>query len=247
MLPQGDRAAGPGRIMGADRGRGLSGAQTGTAEFPEGAVGRVALASEQALAVLERLLMTERPITAVADFDWPSIQRLLPGADSPKFDELRHSSDARGEGDQAQPIHELIANLSPDETSALITDLLAREVAEILRLPKDKLPLDRSVSDLGMDSLMGMELKLAIEERFGINLPVMALTEGPTIARIAELVTGQLVSEEATGGEEDTLRRQRENVAAVAARHAEDAAGQDLDALAEDVAVEEASGASLVR
>jgi ribosomal protein L11 len=39
---------------------------------------------------------------------------------------------------------------------------------------------------MGLDSLMGVELGLAIESRFGAKLPVMALSESPTIAKLAE-------------------------------------------------------------
>ena len=46
--------------------------------------------------------------------------------------------------------------------------------------------------DQGMDSLMGMELVAAVEDRFGVNPPIMALSEGPTIARLVERIIRQL-------------------------------------------------------
>src|SRR3546814_4966377 len=38
---------------------------------------------------------------------------------------------------------------------------------------------------MGLDSLMGVELVVALENRFGIRLPVMALNESPTLAKLA--------------------------------------------------------------
>jgi phthiocerol/phenolphthiocerol synthesis type-I polyketide synthase C len=38
---------------------------------------------------------------------------------------------------------------------------------------------------MGLDSLMGVELVLALEARFGIRLPVMALSQSPTISKLA--------------------------------------------------------------
>ncbi|WZB74642.1 acyl carrier protein [Achromobacter insuavis] len=38
---------------------------------------------------------------------------------------------------------------------------------------------------MGLDSLMGVELIVALESRFGIRLPVMALSESPTVNKLA--------------------------------------------------------------
>ena len=37
-----------------------------------------------------------------------------------------------------------------------------------------------------MDSLMGLELMTSLENSLGITIPLMALSEGPTISRLAE-------------------------------------------------------------
>ena len=47
---------------------------------------------------------------------------------------------------------------------------------------------------MGLDSLMGVELGLAIESRFGVKLPVLALSESPTIVKLAEKLLGILKS-----------------------------------------------------
>ena len=52
-------------------------------------------------------------------------------------------------------------------------------------LPAEQIDPDQSVYDLGFDSLMGVELITAIEDRFGVQLPAMAISESPTIAKLA--------------------------------------------------------------
>ena len=47
-----------------------------------------------------------------------------------------------------------------------------------------------------MDSLMGVELVIALEDRFGVRLPVLALSESPTIDRLAERLIAQLREQE---------------------------------------------------
>ena len=96
------------------------------------------------------------------------------------------------------------------------------EIEQILRLPREKLDVERSIFDLGMDSLMGMELVLAIEERFGVKLPVMALTEGANILRIAERITEKLSDEDITDDEstaESVKGQHEENISVAASRH----------------------------
>ena len=109
-----------------------------------------------------------------------------------------------------------------DEIQELVVDLLLDEIEQILRLPREKLDVERSIFDLGMDSLMGMELVLAIEERFGVKLPVMALTEGANILRIAERITNQLSDSEDDSEIEHSQsneERHEESISVAASRH----------------------------
>jgi acyl carrier protein len=50
----------------------------------------------------------------------------------------------------------------------------------------EKLDENRSLMEVGMDSLMGVELMSSLENSLGISIPIMALSEGPTISRLAE-------------------------------------------------------------
>lgn len=187
-------------------------------------LGGIALSSTQALHMLEKLIVSNKPGVAVIDFDWNVIQRIMPGARSPKYTEQQRQ--VKHSDSDNEDIHGLIANKSPDEIHQIITDLLLTEIEHILRMPRDKLDTNASVFDLGMDSLMGMELVLAIEERFNVKLPVMALTEGATITRIAERIGNQLL----TPSEISTTQTPttHENAVAIAAnRHADEEVNQD--------------------
>ncbi len=66
-------------------------------------------------------------------------------------------------------------------------------MGEIIRIAPDKIEATQSIYDMGLDSLMGIELIVALESRFGIRLPVMALSENPTIAKLAERLAQQLL------------------------------------------------------
>jgi hypothetical protein len=52
-----------------------------------------------------------------------------------------------------------------------------------------------------MDSLMGVELITAVEARFGIHVPVMALSDTPTIERLVDRLIQQLHAPQSAGDE----------------------------------------------
>jgi hypothetical protein len=51
-----------------------------------------------------------------------------------------------------------------------------------------------------MDSLMAVELRLAVEQRFGLTVPLLALSEGATINALA----GRMVRSVLAGGQAGT-------------------------------------------
>ncbi len=190
-----------------------------TKEALQSRLGGSALASDQALKMLEKIILSDKAGVAVIDLDWGVIQRVMPAASSAKYEILQRQ--VKSSDSDHEDIHVLIANMGQAEIQTLVVDLLLDEIEQILRLPREKLDIEQSVFDLGMDSLMGMELVLAIEERFGVKLPVMALTEGANIQRIAERITAQLSSADESGVADSSEEKHahQDDISIAAARH----------------------------
>lgn len=139
------------------------------------------------------MLLNERSGLAVLDFDWNVLKRVLPAAGSPQFRELAWYSEGCDAGEErGDDIQRLLAELPEEELMEALSAVLRAEIGEILRIAPEKIDRDRSLYDLGLDSLMGVELALALDTRFGIRLPVMALSQSPTIHKLAERVLQQL-------------------------------------------------------
>jgi acyl carrier protein len=156
-------------------------------------MGGAALNSGEALDVLEQLLMHNLSGLGVMDLDWAALRRFLPGALSPKFQELgRQAEEAGADAEGQEQLQRWLEELDDAELAAALAGLLKQEIGEILHIAPERIADDRSLYDLGMDSLMGIELVSAVEVRFGVSLPIMALSEGPTVGRLVERIVRQL-------------------------------------------------------
>jgi acyl carrier protein len=145
-------------------------------------LGAKPMPAAQALAALPAILASNLPSVAFAETSWNEAGRFLPIVAAPLFSDLR--ADGAGlPGDDS--LLERLAGLSQEETLVLLKTAIAEEAATILRLPAAAVDPLRPLSEMGMDSLMAVELRLALESRLRVDLPLMSLAEGTSVASIA--------------------------------------------------------------
>jgi phthiocerol/phenolphthiocerol synthesis type-I polyketide synthase C len=145
------------------------------------------LESADALRFLAQAMADGTSQVAWMDLDWGALARFLPSASTPRFDMLRHlKSSGSGGGESATDLLRELQRLEPAELLKTLKALLKEEIGSILRVEPEKLDETRSLLEVGMDSLMGVELMTSLENNLGITIPLMALSEGPTVSRLAE-------------------------------------------------------------
>ncbi|HEY8871863.1 MAG TPA: SDR family NAD(P)-dependent oxidoreductase, partial [Stellaceae bacterium] len=145
-------------------------------------LGAKPMRSAQALAGLPAIADSGLAAAAFAETSWNEARRFLPILGAPVFAEIR--TDA-GSSPGDDTLVERLAGLDADEALALLKTAVAEEAANILRLPAAGIDPLRPLSEMGMDSLMAVELRLALENRLRIDLPLMSLAEGTSVASIA--------------------------------------------------------------
>lgn len=165
-------------------------------------LGHRALGSAEALDALERLLCDGATERAVVELDARQARQMLPLFGRPAYAGLAGKAAARDSAD-AGPVdmRAAIKGLSRAAARDLVAGLLAGEVAQIMRLPADKLDHHKPIADLGMDSLMAVELRMAVETRFGVELPVLSLSDGTSLSAMADKLVSSLTGDEATPGD----------------------------------------------
>jgi NADPH:quinone reductase-like Zn-dependent oxidoreductase/NAD(P)-dependent dehydrogenase (short-subunit alcohol dehydrogenase family)/acyl carrier protein len=152
----------------------------------------------ESLAGLPAMITSGLPVVAFAETNWNEARRFLPILASPLFLEAR-TSGSTSSSDES--LNEQIAHLDPDAALALLKAVIAEEAATILRLPASGLDPLRPLSEMGMDSLMAVELRLALESRLRVDLPLVSLVEGTSVASIA----GRLATAISTGPKDGDL------------------------------------------
>jgi len=154
-------------------------------------MGGAALKSDDALCALETLLGSSAGNLGLIDLDWSTLGRFLPAGHAPKFCELaRTAVGERGAhgSESAQELRRRLDGLAGDALADALTEIVRAEAAEILRIVPERIEPGISLLDMGMDSLMAVELAASIEARLDIQLSALALSGGPTIESVVERI-----------------------------------------------------------
>lgn len=164
-------------------------------------LGAEPLNSKMALNMLGRALVLPTPNISIGDFQFSSLLRLLPSAQGPRFISMRRFADDLGFGtDSLDDFRVQIEGKTEFEVLSMVASLVTQEVAQILAISVERIDPSRSLHDLGLDSLMGVELALGLEKRFGIQVSAMMLNEGPTVERVTQRIMERLFADDKADG-----------------------------------------------
>ena len=156
--------------------------------------GSEAIKSGDALDFLGKVLVKQRSTLGIMELNWGTLKKYLPTSTDSKFTEINLTA-AHDEQDQDVTIDlkQLISEMGIEQFRQFIISKIRHELAQILMIAEDKIDPDQSIYDMGMDSLMGLELVTGLEGKLGIQIPVMALSETPRLNSLADKII-QLVN-----------------------------------------------------
>jgi phthiocerol/phenolphthiocerol synthesis type-I polyketide synthase C len=149
--------------------------------------GVIAMTANEALHHLDAVMShpARPPVVTIAPVDWQAMTRLLPVLKRPTFGALAQAGDAAGPSDGAPDVAAEIEGLDAAAAQAVLARHLTHVIATIMRTAPTSVETKRPLVDMGIDSLMTVELQLAAKERFGMELPLGALVDGATIEDLA--------------------------------------------------------------
>ncbi|MFH8367579.1 type I polyketide synthase [Streptomyces sp. NPDC018031] len=177
--------------------RSLGMAERGAEATPGLSAGMGTLPPAQALRMFHRLLRHEDPQVAVVPVDWPEwgrryqevsgsplLTRLLAGAGAARVPKAAARAGAL-------PGRQELLALPEEERIGTLAERLRLGLAATLRAEPDTVGPDQSLYELGLDSLMAVEVRNEIEGRTGVFLPISVFLGGASARDLAkEIVAG---------------------------------------------------------
>jgi acyl transferase domain-containing protein len=145
------------------------------------------LSSSDGLEAFGRLLRDPSPQVGVLPVDWDVVRRGQPGTAAPLLSELQLGRIPSGPA--RLNVEQLRRSTETARQVALETYLVA-QVSRALAL--ESVDLDQEIGQLGLDSLMALEVRNAVERELEVSLPIVALMDGNSIRTLAQLVAKSL-------------------------------------------------------
>ena len=194
-----------------------------TREALQQRLGGSSLTADEALEHLGRLLSAPRTNIGVLRLEWRSLARSLPQANAPRLSEMaRQYAEDPATAEAEQDWQRLLAHGSPEEQREALIEVVRQQLAGILLLDTAQLDMQQSLDQLGMDSLMGVELVTALENDLGVSVPTMALTEAVTPMGLVDRILERLAREEDEVAPDTPAQADDTELAALAKRHGVD-------------------------
>ncbi|MFC3071887.1 type I polyketide synthase [Shinella pollutisoli] len=168
-------------------------------------IGNTAMKAATALAMVEAHMRAdpgtvEAGVFVCSPIDWASARNLAV-VGTPLFEVLLRQAGAAGgaSGGETVDLVALVADKNEGEALSALYQLVASEMAAILRVPVDTLSRDKILKDVGLDSLMAVELGLGFKEKTGFDIPLTSVGETTTIEHVVRKLYEKVAR---SGGEE---------------------------------------------
>ena len=170
-------------------------------------IGKTAMKARDALEQVERYLASDSgsidgAAVMIAEVDWNAV-RMLPISTASLFETaMRAAGNAQSSADGDRiDLEALIHGKSADEAQAILHKIVAAEIAAILRVTEDSVTPEKVLKDVGLDSLMAMELGMSFQQKTGFDIPLSGVGEDTTVSDVVTRLRERVSKR--SGGEEE--------------------------------------------
>ena len=150
-----------------------------------------------ALEVMQRLLRETATQVVSLPVNWSKYHEFYGvGSEPPLLSDLANEeafvpSPAAHPGEKRSAI----LDAAPAERAQLLQVYVTEQVARVLGLSPSQLDIQQPLTNLGLDSLMAVELKNRISADLGVNVPMVKFLQGFSVAQAATQLLEQLTAE----------------------------------------------------
>ena len=103
---------------------------------------------------------------------------------------------AERETRKSPSLRDRLADAAPNQRRALLVEQIRRDTGRVLGLQNlESLPNNKSLGELGLDSLMAVELRNTLASTVGQNLPATLLFDYPTVETLTDYLSQRLLGQ----------------------------------------------------
>jgi acyl carrier protein len=150
------------------------------------------LASARALELLEEALGENWRNFGAFDLDWSRWRRQFDGGGEARISNLLTAPAPCD--DVAAAFRRKVITAPPQERFEIAYAEVAELVCRVLGIPVSRVDAQSNLAELGVDSLMAVEIAMTIEQRVGFRFRALFVVRGPTIAEMAKQLVDDILS-----------------------------------------------------
>jgi NADPH:quinone reductase-like Zn-dependent oxidoreductase/SAM-dependent methyltransferase/acyl carrier protein len=184
------------------------------------------LSPGEVLSIVESSLRARSAQVAAIRVDWAKWRTFFRGMQgNPLLERIFAAVENQDSAGVVSDWRNKIESAAPAERETVIAQAVREVVGSVLRVKPETLRNDQPLTDLGLDSLMGVEIENSLEAAIGVALPPTSLMRARTIGQIATLLAGHI------GGAAPTTATTPTNGSMPVAQPATSTVEVDIDAL----------------
>ena len=152
-----------------------------------------ALSPGEVTSILDSSLRDGSAQIAALRVDWTKWRTFFRGMQSnPLLERIFAAVEGEETKGRASDWRQRIEAASAKEKETVMAQAIREIVGSVLRVKPDTLRDDQPLTDLGLDSLMGVEIENSLEAAIGVALPPTSLMRARTIGQMATLIAGHI-------------------------------------------------------
>jgi acyl transferase domain-containing protein len=142
------------------------------------------MAPSDGVRAFEALRTCDLAQAVVAPIDWPAFLRQFPPPGAPRFFALMSHGERRGTPDTVD-LTARLAGIDPESRLGVLVAHVTEQVVRVIGLDASAVDTQQPLTEMGLDSLMAVELKNRLEAGAGQPLPASLAFDHPTVEALA--------------------------------------------------------------